>query len=181
MTVSGTCVPPGPSNRATGRPRSSMARAGKRRRSASTSNATIGPRACSGQAGRTASRFGLAVDRSGSRSRRPPWVSGGAAHRLPGRDGDLVVPRRLDAIEADEDLRPLRGIEEVGGAEMLVPGAEAGVDARGADADLAAGVRSVALLDLERSVDVAEGPSDSRDHHVLGREGDVGVRGVEAP
>ena len=38
MTVSGTWVPPGPSNSTTGRPSCSIERAGNRARSASTSN-----------------------------------------------------------------------------------------------------------------------------------------------
>src|SRR5437879_5115819 len=80
MTVSVTWLPPGPSKSATGRPPSSTAKAGNRRRSASTSNAGIEPLPAGRRTGKTASPWGLAVIVTGA-GRTARRVSGGAVDR----------------------------------------------------------------------------------------------------
>jgi hypothetical protein len=72
-------------------------------------------------------------------------------------------------------------VQEVGRAEVLVAIRHAGVDARGQDLHGDARAVRVGLVDLDRALDVLEAPPDSREHHVLDRELDRGVRGVDLP
>ena len=73
------------------------------------------------------------------------------------------------------------GVEEVGGAQVRVARPEVRVDAGGRDPEGAARAGRIGLVQLDRALDVMERAANGRDHHVLGREIDLGVGAVELP
>src|SRR5581483_3659883 len=96
-------------------------------------------------------------------------------------DEDQPAPRALHAAALEDDLRMARRIEEVGGAQVLVALAVAGLDAGHLDARLGRRARRVGVVERERPGEAREAAAHLRDHHVTHAEADARARGIDRP
>src|SRR5690606_24382162 len=93
----------------------------------------------------------------------------------------LLVKRTLNALAAERDRRVALHIEEVLRTQVLVPILDAGVDARRVDLDFGRRVFRRVLVHRDGAAERLEAAAHRREHHVLDRELDARVRGVDLP
>src|SRR5690606_16313155 len=93
-------------------------------------------------------------------------------------DLELVAGVLGDPLAPEGDLRELVGREEVVAPEVSVAVGDPGVDARGLDDGLDAGLERV-LGDDDLALELAEVPADLAHHHVPDDEADPGVGLIE--
>ena len=93
---------------------------------------------------------------------------------------EVRAAQRDDAPRFEACFRIALGVEEVGPAQMLVPGRLVRVDARRPDNARDLGVVDV-IGGLDRSLEVPEASANGRDHHVLDRELDARMRRIDVP
>src|SRR6185437_11356148 len=91
----------------------------------------------------------------------------------------LVRPANLRAPEGN--VRMFLDVEKIRGPQVRVTIRNSRVDARRVDADLHAGRGGVSLVDVNCPGEALEAAANRREHHVLDRELDRGVRRVELP
>src|SRR5215210_1154734 len=104
-----------------------------------------------------------------------------AADRDIARDAEFAIALWPDPGRTEDDPAVRLGVEEVGRPKMLVAGVEPRREARSVHPDLAARSGRLGFVELQLSLDHRELAADGRDHHVLRRERNVGVGGVDLP
>src|SRR4051794_29727276 len=111
-------------------------------------------------------------------------LAGGAPDGQIAADPELVarlLGRALHPSAPERDRGVVLHVQEVGRAEVLVPLVRPGIDARGLDLGLDPRTIGIPLVDGDGAGYLAEPPLHRGDHHVLGRELDQRMVGVNLP
>ena len=87
----------------------------------------------------------------------------------------------LDSRAAERDARMIVDVEKIHGPQVYVAIRNPRVDASRVDADLRVRLIGASLVDVNGAAEALEAAANRREHHVLDREFDCGVRRVDLP